>query len=166
MKALSPMRGKRLFFSFHFQKAVIMSRLKRGAVIAAILFLTTGSAALAFHKDIYEPRVPPELMEKIQETESPYPVTPENIEAGKQIYFGKGLCVTCHSNNGKGVVLPGHSPRDFTDVKWQEIRTDGELMWILKNGSPGTGMPIRIGVVISEEEGWKVIQFIRTFKEK
>jgi mono/diheme cytochrome c family protein len=77
--------------------------------------------------------------------------------------LGKGLCVTCHGKNGKGVAVPGHPPRNFTDPKWQKIRTDGEMMWVLKNGSPGTSMPIRVGKVISEEEGWKVILFIRTF---
>lgn len=122
--------------------------------------------ATAFHNDIYEPRVPKEMLEKVQEIENPNPPTPERIELGRQIYFGKGLCVTCHSKNGKGVRIPGHSPRDFTDEKWQDIRTDGELMWILKNGSPGTGMPVRVGKVITEEEGWNVIQFIRTFSGK
>ena len=56
--------------------------------------------------------------------------------------------------------------KDKTDKKWQELRTDGELMWALKNGSPGTGMPIRVGKVISEEEGWNVIHFVRTFADK
>ncbi len=130
--------------------------------IAGFLLLALGRAG-AFHGDIYEPRVPPEQLERVQEIENPFPATPERVEAGKEIYFGKGLCVTCHSNNGKGVRIPGHSPRDFTDTKWQEIRTDGELMWILRNGSPGTGMPVRVGKVITEEEGWNVIHYIRTF---
>jgi mono/diheme cytochrome c family protein len=119
--------------------------------------------ALAFHKDIYQPRVPEEILQDLQDMDSPYETTPERIEAGRQIYFGKGLCVTCHSNDGRGVRIPGHSSRDFTNKKWQDIRTDGELMWVLKNGSPGTGMPVRVGRVITEEEGWYVIQFIRTF---
>ncbi len=130
----------------------------------AVIFLI--QPASAFHPSIYEPRVPKEELENIQEIESPFEETSENIEKGRKIYFGKGLCVTCHSNNGKGVLLPGHSPRNFTNVKWQDLRTDGELMWVLKNGSPGTGMPIRVGKVISEEEGWYVIQFIRTFRGK
>ena len=116
----------------------------------------------AFHDDIYQPRVPIELIEELQDIDNPYPATPERIELGKQIFYGKGLCVTCHSKNGKGVKQPGHPPRDFTDKKWQEIRTDGEMMWVLKNGSPGTSMPIRVGKVISEKEGWKVILFIRS----
>ena len=100
----------------------------------------------AFHDDIYQPRVPIELIEELQDIDNPYPATPERIELGKQIFYGKGLCVTCHSKNGKGVKRPGHPPRDFTDKKWQEIRTDGEMMWVLRNGSPGTEMPVRIGL--------------------
>ena len=119
--------------------------------------------AFAFHKNIYQPRVPANILEETQDMDSPYETTAERIEAGRKIYFGKGLCVTCHNHDGKGVKLPGHSPRDFTDAKWQEIRTDGEIMWVLRNGSAGTQMPVRVGKDISEEEGWSVIHFIRTF---
>ena len=140
---------------------------KKIAILTLVVFLLLAlGRALAFHPSIYEPRVPEEILERVQEDENPYPATPERIEAGKEIYFGKGLCVTCHSNDGKGVRIPGHSPRDFTNVKWQNIRTDGELMWVLRNGSPGTGMPVRIGKVMSEEEGWNVIHYIRTFADK
>jgi len=131
-------------------------------LIIALMFAWEGAAG-AFHANIYGPRVPSELLEELQDMDNPYPATLARIQAGRKIYFGKGLCVTCHSENGKGVELPGHLPRDFTDPKWQEVRTDGELMWVLRNGSPGTQMPVRVGKVISEEEGWNVIHFIRTF---
>ena len=131
-----------------------------------IIALLPRSQVGAFHVDIYEPRVPAELLEELQDMDNPFPAAPERVVLGKKIYFGKGLCVTCHSKNGKGVKLPGHPPRDFTDKKWQKTRTDGELMWVLRNGSPGTEMPVRIGKVINEEEGWSVIHFIRTFAEK
>jgi len=119
----------------------------------------------AFHSDIYIPRAPEPLLETLQDVDNPFMPTLENLEEGGRIYLGKGLCVTCHGKNGEGVAVPGHPPRNFTDSKWQKIRTDGEMMWVLKNGSPGTSMPIRVGKVISEEEGWKVILFIRTFLE-
>ncbi len=135
------------------------------AVFIFVLAVGTLPMAQAFHPNVYEPRVPLDQLDEIQENESPFPTTPERIEMGREIYFGKGLCVTCHSKNGKGVKVPGHSPRDFTDDKWQAIRTDGELMWVLRNGSGGTGMPMRVGKVITEEEGWNVIQFIRSFGE-
>ncbi|RFC32883.1 MAG: Cytochrome C oxidase, cbb3-type, subunit III [Candidatus Nitrotoga sp. SPKER] len=132
----------------------------------ALLLSVSSQNTLAFHKDVYEPRVPKAIIAQEQQVKSPYPVTPERIEAGRKIYFGIGFCVTCHSKDGTGVNLPGHPSRDFTDAKWQKLRTDGELMWVLKNGSPGTGMPIRIGTDITEEDGWNVIQFIRTFEGK
>ncbi len=117
----------------------------------------------AFHENVYSPRVPDAIFETLQDMDNPFSSTLENIEEGSKIYFGKGLCVKCHGVNGKGIRVPGHSPRNFTDPKWQDVRTDGEMMWVLKNGSPGTSMPIRVGKVISEEEAWKVILFIRTF---
>jgi mono/diheme cytochrome c family protein len=135
----------------------------RMILLTLMATLLLAGLAPAFHPDSYAPRVPPELLEKLQDMDNPYPATPERIEAGQEIYFGKGQCVTCHNADGKGVERPGHSPRDFTDRKWQETRTDGELMWVLRNGSPGTEMPVRVGKVISEEEGWNVIHFIRTF---
>jgi len=117
----------------------------------------------AFHGDVYIPRAPESLLETLQDVDNPFMPTLENLKEGGRIYLGEGLCVTCHGENGEGVAVPGHPPRNFTDPKWQKIRTDGEMMWVLKNGSPGTSMPIRVGKVISEEEGWKVILFIRTF---
>ena len=135
--------------------------------VAFIVFVVSvWQNAFAFHASIYETRVPKEILEEVQEIENPFPATEEQIEAGRKIYFGKGLCVTCHSKDGRGVKIPGHSPRDFTNTRWQEMRSDGELMWVLRNGSPGTGMPVRVGKVISEHEGWSVINFLRTFAEK
>lgn len=147
-------------------RKLFVSYLRGKVAVVFILLCATWQSAVAFHADVYVPRVPKEILEQTQEIENPYPKTPERIEEGRKIYFEKGQCVTCHSNNGKGVNLPGHAPRDFTDEKWQKLRSDGELMWVLKNGSPGTGMPIRIGVLITEEEGWNVIHFIRTFAGK
>ena len=51
----------------------------------------------AFHDDVYQPRVPIELIEELQDIDNPYPATLERNEVGKQIFYGKGLCVTCHS---------------------------------------------------------------------
>ncbi|CAH1904280.1 Cytochrome C oxidase, cbb3-type, subunit III [Candidatus Nitrotoga sp. HW29] len=144
-----------------------MFSLKKNKRVWVVICLSISSqSTFAFHKDVYEPRVPKAILAQEQQVKSPYPVTPERIEAGRKVYFGVGFCVTCHSKDGTGVNLPGHPSRDFTDAKWQKLRTDGELMWVLKNGSPGTGMPIRVGTDINEEEGWNVIQFIRTFEGK
>ena len=141
-----------------------MLRYKTVLSVGILILLTFPlTSAKAFHKDAYYPRAPEALLEILQDMDNPFSPTIKNIEEGSKVYFGKGLCVKCHGVNGKGVEVPGHPPRNFTDPKWQDVRTDGEMMWVLKNGSPGTSMPIRVGKVISEEEAWKVILFIRTF---
>ena len=141
-----------------------MLRYKTVLSVGILILLTFPStSAKAFHKDAYYPRAPEALLEILQDMDNPFSPTIKNIEEGSKVYFGKGLCVKCHGVNGKGLEVSGHPPRNFTDPKWQDVRTDGEMMWVLKNGSPGTSMPIRVGKVISEEEAWKVILFIRTF---
>ena len=141
-----------------------MSRYRVVLFFGILILLTLSSTSTkAFHKDIYYPRAPEALLEILQDMDNPFSPTRKNIEEGGKVYFGKGLCVKCHGVNGKGLEVSGHPPRNFTDPKWQDVRTDGEMMWVLKNGSPGTSMPIRVGRGISEEEAWKVILFIRTF---
>ena len=98
---------------------------------------------------------------------NPISPSPENIEAGKILFDGKGFCVTCHGKDGKGLGnipgLRGKLPRNFTDKKWQAARTDGELFWILKNGSPGTDMASFVPLVLTEEQAWHVVLYVRSF---
>ena len=69
-------------------------------IVLLLVLVSSWDMARGFHMDIYQPRVPPEILEEVQENENPYPPTPERIEAGKNIFFGKGFCVTCHGKNG------------------------------------------------------------------
>jgi len=75
--------------------------------------------------------------------------------------------VTCHGKAGKGLGdipgLTGKLSRDFTDKDWQAARMDGELLWVLKNGSPLTVMVSFIPQVLTEDEAWHVILYIRSF---
>ena len=55
----------------------------------AIFLSAVSQNTLAFHKDVYEPRVPKATLAQEQQVKNPYPVTPERIEAGRKIYFGE-----------------------------------------------------------------------------
>ncbi len=92
------------------------------------------------------------------------------IAEGKRVYEGKGGCHTCHGKEGDGNGPAARqlnpSPRDFTNCQFQKRRSDGELFWVLHNGSPGTGMIPMIPVTINEEEAWKVIAYERSFCKK
>lgn len=121
----------------------------------------------ALDAEVLKPRVPADQRKIAKTWTNPFPATNENIKKGKDIFHGKGFCVTCHGKNGKGLGhipgLRGKLPRNFTDKSWQAVRTDGELLWILKNGSPGTAMAPFIPKVLTEEEAWYVLLYVRSF---
>lgn len=132
--------------------------------VAGILGSDPGHAT---DQEVLKPRVPSAQIQEAKTWTNPFPSNPENIEKGKRIFHGKAFCVTCHGPEGKGLGnipgLRGKLPRNFTDKTWQAARTDGELFWILKNGSPGTDMASFIPLVLTEEEAWFVILYVRSF---
>lgn len=117
--------------------------------------------------EVLRPRVPTDQIEAARAVTNPVPSTPDNIEKGKALFHGKAFCVTCHGRDGRGIGdipgLRGKLPRNFTDKAWQMARTDGELIWILRNGSPGTDMASFIPLVLTEEEAWHVLLYVRSF---
>ncbi|MDH3503374.1 MAG: c-type cytochrome [Nitrospirota bacterium] len=134
-----------------------------------VFLFALGTPLLTFAADpeVLKPRVPVGQIEEAKSWKNPISFMEENIEKGKHIFHGKAFCVTCHGRDGKGLGnipgLVGKLPRNFTDKTWQAARTDGELFWILKNGSPGTDMASFIPLVLTEDEAWHVILYVRSF---
>ena len=116
---------------------------------------------------VLKPRVPADQIDEAKTWRNPLPTTEDNVEKGKALFYGKAFCATCHGRDGKGLGdiegLRGKLPRNFTDKTWQGVRSDGELFWILKNGSPGTDMASFIPLVLTEEEAWLVLLYVRSF---
>ena len=60
--------------------------------------------------------------------------------------------------------LKSRVPADqMADAKAMKNRKDGELFWVIKNGSTGTGMISLTPAIITEEEAWTIINYERTF---
>ena len=134
------------------------------------VLLTVESLTWAADKAVMRPRVPRDQIEAARAVTNPLPAGEEMIAKGKALYEGKAFCKVCHGPDGKGLgadiapgSLKGPLPRNFTDKKWQAARTDGELFWILKNGSKGTAMAPFIPLILSEEEAWQVLRYVRSF---
>jgi mono/diheme cytochrome c family protein len=117
-------------------------------------------------------RVPSHAMEDALSYKAPFgdarTAPSEIVTAGKTLYEGKGNCILCHGISGKGDgpaahMHDPHLPTDFTNCAVQNERKDGELFWVIKHGSPGTGMKSLIPAMLSEEEGWKIVAYVRTF---
>lgn len=145
------------------------------SVFTAMMFMGSTMALAGPEKDPLKPRVPGKERKAAKKLKSPFykkasKASPEIIAEGKKIFEGKGTCFNCHGKSGKGdgpagkVLNPG--PRNFTNCKFHKKRKDGELFWVIKNGSPGTGMVPLIPSAITEEEAWKVIAYERSFCKK
>jgi mono/diheme cytochrome c family protein len=115
------------------------------------------------------PRAPGERIAELRALRNPFAPTPANLTRGRALYLGKGFCAVCHGLDGHGFGpdvdrsrLRGVLPRDFSDRDWQAVRTDGEIHWAIANGVSGTAMAPFVPRVLSPEEAWLVVLFLRT----
>ena len=95
----------------------------------------------------------------------------ENIYAGEslfQIEAQPTACKICHgvTGNGFGIMAQGLNPppRNFTCRSTMETISDGQLFWVIRNGSPGTGMPAFKN--LKDREIWKIVHYIRKLSYK
>ena len=109
--------------------------------------------------------------DKILTQRNPLEKNREILYAGEslfQIEAQPTACKVCHgvTGNGLGLMAQGLNPppRNFTCRSTMETISDGQLFWIIRNGSPGTGMPAFKN--LKDREIWQIVRYLRTFSEK
>lgn len=87
--------------------------------------------------------------------------------AGKKIYIKTAkpmACLMCHGKKGDGTGKLGAAltpkPRNFKCKKTMKNVTPGQMFWIIKKGSKGTGMVPQ--KTLKDKDIWNVIKYIRT----
>lgn len=119
--------------------------------------------------DPLAPRVPEDDMEEAKEWKNSFKSTPANIAKGKALFTGKATCFTCHGNEGRGDGIAGAaldpSPRNFHN-KGLKKKTDGEFMYVIKNGIEGTGMISYSPGIVTEEEASLILLYERSLHDK
>ena len=97
---------------------------------------------------------------------NPLAVDKKNLAEGKRLYEGKEDntgCAVCHgmAGEGNGTLSSQFSPppRNFACAKTVNSIPDGQLFWIIKNGSPGTAMPDHLK--FNDTEIWQLVLYIR-----
>jgi mono/diheme cytochrome c family protein len=90
-----------------------------------------------------------------------------NAENGKKIFTKTAkpmACKMCHGDKGDGKGKLGKalkpSPRDFTCAATMKNISAGQMFYVIKKGSPGTGM-IAHGKNMKDSEIWDVVKYIR-----
>ncbi len=88
----------------------------------------------------------------------------EVVKAGKKLF--KNQCVVCHGALGKGDGVAGMGltpkPSNLTSEKVQS-QTDGALFWKITNGNAPMAS---YKDILSEEQRWQLVSYIRTLKKK
>ena len=138
----------------------------RSILFVTIAVLVGSVGAFAAERHMMQPRVPEDKLAEARAMQNPLPDSPDVLEKGKGLYHGKGTCFNCHGKNGAGdgVAAMGldPAPRNFRHLGFWRHRAEGEIFWVIKNGSPGTGM-VGFGAVLTDEEIWSIIQYERSF---
>jgi mono/diheme cytochrome c family protein len=133
--------------------------------LAALAVVTILSAGASAGDDGFPPRVNPGRLASVQKIKNPVAPDAGSIADGKEIFFGKGLCTSCHGDTGKGdgPAAPSFNPppRDFTNAGWQKVRTDGEIFIAITEGTQFGMLPYGDG--LTEREKWDLVNFLRTF---
>lgn len=135
-------------------------------LLVLVTWAWTAPPAATAERHMMQPRVPEEKLEEARALRSPLPASAEVIEQGKGLYQGKGTCFNCHGKTGAGDGIGAMGlnppPRDFRHHGFWRHRSEGEVFWVIKHGSPGTGM-VGFGGMLTDEEIWSIIQYERSF---
>jgi len=140
--------------------------MKANMVPLLVVGVSLAIPAWAIERHMMQPRVPADKLTEARALTSPLPKSPEILAQGKALYNGKGTCFNCHGKDGDGngplAVQLNPSPRNFQHHGFWRHRTDGEIFWVIKNGSVGTSM-VGFGGQLTDEEIWSIIQYERSF---
>ena len=113
-----------------------------------------------------QPRFTKKAPANIYSLKNPLEATPGNLKKGKMLFLVRAKpmpCKHCHGveGDGRGPMARGFKPppRDFTCAKTVNGVPDGQLFWITKYGSPGTGMLAFKG--LRDEQIWQILLYVR-----
>jgi len=142
-------------------------------IAASLLALLVGCAGDGASRAGYppptecpQPRFTGQAPEAIRAQPNPLPATSEHVAAGRDLYQGgvEPACRMCHGRDGDGrgplSAQFDPRPRNFACKATVNGIPDGQLYWIIRNGSPGTAMP-GFGDKLSQRETWQVVLYLR-----
>jgi hypothetical protein len=119
--------------------------------------------------DCPQPRFTGKAPDEFYTLKNPLPPTPDTFAAGQRLYRGKRgavSCMTCHGEkgDGKGELASQFSPppRNFRCTQTINGIPDGQLFWIIRNGSPGTAMPSAATFgKWTDDDIWQIVAYLR-----
>jgi len=141
-----------------------MSLSSRKTLSLALVAVLGGSAFVTVNSYADGPPEKWEAPSRAARRKNPIAADAKSVAAGKVVYNAQ--CLSCHGPSGKGDGPQAHDlnpkPRDLSDPAIQG-QTDGSMFWKITEGKKP--MPT-FGTLISEDDRWNVINFVRTLAAK
>ena len=141
--------------------------LKTFLILSALNFLLLPTLEAAWAKECPQDRRTQKAPTSFLSKSSPLRQEPRHIKKGKVLSHIKAkpiACKQCHGMKGKGngamAFNMNPKPRNFTCKATMGEIPDGQLFWVIKNGSKGTSMPSYKH--LPDEKVWQLIQYIRS----
>ncbi|MCY7386512.1 MAG: c-type cytochrome [Burkholderiales bacterium] len=136
-----------------------------GLVACATLMGGVNSQALV--QNCPQPRFTGKAPDDYYNRKSPLTAQLLDAKAGEKLYFDGATdrfsCATCHGSKGDGhgemAKQYDPPPRNFSCPQAVNGVPDGHLFWIVRFGSPGTGMPAHKN--FSDDQIWQLVAYVR-----
>lgn len=140
---------------------------KIGVGLAVSLALLDACAGSAYPpaSQCPQPRFTGKAPDNIYKLSSPLDHDPGSIAAGRKVYEkeAKPSCQMCHGIKGDGqgplAAQFDPPPRNFACAQTVNGIPDGQLFWIIRDGSPGTSMPSFHA--LRDEQVWQLVSYLR-----
>lgn len=135
--------------------------------LAALLNSCAGGASSPYPpaSQCPQPRFTGKAPDAIYKLRNPLDHEPSSIAAGRKIYEKQAdpPCQLCHGvkGDGQGPLAKQFDPppRNFACAETVNGIPDGQLFWIVQNGSPGTAMPSFHA--LRDAEIWQLVSYLR-----
>ncbi|HZP22000.1 MAG TPA: c-type cytochrome [Terriglobales bacterium] len=88
------------------------------------------------------------------ERNNPYRDQPDAVLAGQRVFHDH--CAHCHGEDAEGI----KKHPSLRSARVQQQATDGDLHWLLTNGSMGSGMPS--WAKLGDPQIWQVITYLKS----
>jgi len=92
------------------------------------------------------------------EKANPYHEQPDAIAAGQRVFHDH--CAHCHGDDAEGT----KKRPSLRSERVQQQATEGDLHWLLKNGSMGYGMPT--WSKLGDPQIWQVVTYVKSLHQE
>lgn len=144
---------------------VVAGRLYRVIALSGLFMLSSVAAA-----QCPQYRETAQAPEDIYWQSNPLEASRANLKAGQKLWRGKrgGTdCVKCHGKKGEGNGPLAKSfappPRNLACAPLMAEIPDGQLFWVIRQGSENTAMPAH--PELSDEQVWQLVMAVRALAE-